>query len=148
MKALQLLSIVLLTLTAIPSLVNAGDSSGSISYCRPQSVMRMAEKLLLYVDNTVIAKIPNGASGKKPISKKKKLKFGIKKNIFMLRPKDQTAYIEYVNDNSDNYYLIKGRANLGQGIAVMLGGPALALKQAESEEEKMGVKNLVSKKSN
>jgi len=116
-------------------------SSGSVSYCRPQSIMRIAVKLLLYVDNKIIAKIPNGASGKKPIKKGQKLKFGNKKNIFMLQPKDTTAYIENINENSDHYYLIKGRADLGQGVAAIIGGAALALKYAESEEEKMGVKN-------
>ena len=116
------------------SLSSAG-TGGTISYCRPSSVIRGFEALRLYIDEIEVSKIKNGSKGSLPIDRGSEFKFGNPKSLFMMRPKGELAYTEWASEKKDRFFLIEGKVNLGVTIGASLGGYAGANKVAGNQQD-------------
>ena len=57
-------------------------SGGTISYCRPSSIMRIAESPSLYVNGIEVATVRNKSRGTVPISLGQEYLFGLEPSAF------------------------------------------------------------------
>ena len=102
-------------------LVSPG-SAGTISYCRPSSIIRVAESPTLYVENTPIAQVKNGSIGTVPIALGQNFRFGLKPSALFMRVKEQIAYEGTAEKLQDRFFVVSGKANVKQGLAILGGG--------------------------
>jgi len=110
------------------STVSSG-TAGTISYCRPKSVMRMAETVEIYIngekselDGRLAAKVKNGSSGSVAINLNENFAFGLKSSLLFMRTSEQIAFSDTATNKSDRYFIVKGKANTAQGVSILLGG--------------------------
>ena len=102
-------------------LVSPG-SAGTISYCRPSSIMRVAEYPTLYVENAPVAQVKNGSIGTVPIALGQNFYFGLKPSALFMRVTEQVAYEGTAEKLKDRFFVVSGKANVKQGIAILGGG--------------------------
>lgn len=110
------------------TILNSG-TGGSINYCRPSSVMRIAETVEIYIngDNSELngdlaAKVKNGNQGSLAIDINKNFTFGLKPRLLYMRPTTQIAFSGNATSKKDRYFIIQGKPNYAQGTAIFLGG--------------------------
>ena len=97
-------------------------SGGTISYCRPPSIMRIAEAPSLYVNGIEVATVRNKSRGTVPIDLGQDYRFGLEPSAFFMRVSNQTAYQNTASRKEDRYFIVSGKANIEQGLAVLAGG--------------------------
>ncbi|NQV93976.1 MAG: hypothetical protein HQ482_02385 [Sphingomonadales bacterium] len=97
-------------------------SGGTISFCRPSSIMRIAEAPNLYVDGEKVASVKNNSSGAVPIDLNQSYRFGLEPSALFMRVSDQTAFEGVADMKEDRYFIISGKLNVDQGIAILAGG--------------------------
>lgn len=97
-------------------------SAGTISYCRPSSIMRVAEYPTLYVENTPVAQVKNGSIGTVPIALGQNFRFGLKPSALFMRVTEQIAYKGTAEKLKDRFFVVSGKANVKQGLAILGGG--------------------------
>jgi hypothetical protein len=97
-------------------------SGGTISFCRPASIMRIAEAPNLYVDGEIVAVVKNNSRGSVPIDLNQNFRFGLEPSALFMRVSDQTAFEGVAAIKEDRYFLITGMANVDQGLAILAGG--------------------------
>ena len=102
-------------------LVSPG-SAGTISYCRPSSIMRVAEYPTLYVENAPVAQVKNGSIGTVPIALGQNFYFGLKPSALFMRVTEQVAYEGTAEKLKARYFIVSGKANMKQGLAILGGG--------------------------
>lgn len=100
----------------------AAGSGGTISFCRPSSIMRIAEAPELYVGGAKVATVRNNSKGTVPIDLGQDYRFGLEPNAFFMRVSAQTAYQNTAHQNENRYFIVSGKANIEQGLAVMASG--------------------------
>ena len=107
----------------------SSGTAGTISYCRPTSVMRLAETVEIYIggdksqlNGRLVAKIKNGSSGRVAINSDENFAFGLKSSLLFMRTSEQIAFSETATSKRDRYFIVKGKPNYGQGAAILLGG--------------------------
>jgi len=113
--------------SAVSPVING--TGGTINYCRPKSITRVAETVELYIngrqstlDGQLAAKIKNGSTGSVAIGLNQNFTFGLKPSLLFMRSSDQIAFSNKATSRKDRYFLVKGKANHAQGVAVLLGG--------------------------
>lgn len=99
-------------------------SGGTISFCRPSSIIRIAEAPNLYVDGEVVAVVKNNSRGSVPIDLNQNFRFGLDPSALFMRVSEQTAFEGVAARKEDRYFVISGKSNLDQGIAILIGGIA------------------------
>ena len=97
-------------------------SGGTISYCRPASIMRIAEAPVLYVDGVEVATVRNNSRGTVLIDLGQDYRFGLEPSVFFMRVSDQTAYKNKAFRKESRYFIVSGKANIALGFAVLAGG--------------------------
>ena len=104
-------------------------SGGTINYCRPKSIMRSVEAVGIYIggdlnelNGKLTAKVKNGGSGSIPIDLNEHFSFGLKPSMIFMRYSDQIAFSDLATTKIDRYFLVKGKPNYSQGIAVLKAG--------------------------
>ena len=97
-------------------------SGGTISFCRPSSIMRIAEAPNLYVDGEIVAVVRNNSRGSVPIDLNQNFRFGLEPSALFMRVSDQTAFEGVAARKEDRYFIISGMANVDQGLAILAGG--------------------------
>ena len=104
-----------------------GGTAGTINYCRPTSVMRLAETVEIYIggdksqlNGQLAAKIKNGSSG-------------LKSSLLFMRSSEQIAFSDTAMSKKDRYFIVKGKPNYGQGAAILLRG-AIGAAAVETED--------------
>jgi len=102
-------------------LVSSG-SAGTISYCRPSSIIRVAESPTLYVESEPVAQVKNGSIGTVPIAIGQNFRFGLKPSALFMRVTEQVAYEGTAEKLKDRFFVVSGKANVKQGIAILGGG--------------------------
>jgi len=110
------------------TILNSG-TGGSINYCRPSSVMRIAETVEIYINGEnselngdLAAKVKNGNQGSLAIDINKNFTFGLKPSLLYMRPTTQIAFSGNATSKKDRYFIIQGKPNYAQGTAIFLGG--------------------------
>lgn len=122
-------------------------SGGTISFCRPSSIMRIAEAPNLYVNGEKVASVKNNSRGVVPIDLNQSYRFGLEPSALFMRMSDQTAFEGIAEMTEDRYFIVSGKSNLDQGIAILTGGIAGAAamdKRQDAGKESWSV-DLVSK---
>ena len=104
------------------TLVVSPGTAGTISYCRPSSIMRVAEYPTLYVENTPVAQVKNGSIGTVPIALGQNFRFGLKPSALFMRVTEQVAYEGTAEKLKDRFFVVSGKANMKQGLAILGGG--------------------------
>lgn len=102
--------------------IEKSGTGGTINYCRPASITRFAEAPVLYVENTPQAEIQNGSYGSVPIEINQTYRFSLKPNALFMRVTNQTAFQGTASSRQERHFLISGKANVEQGLAVFTGG--------------------------
>lgn len=97
-------------------------SGGTVSFCRPSSIMRIAEAPNLYVDGEIVAVVRNNSRGSVPIDLNQDFRFGLEPSALFMRVSDQTAFEGVAARKEDRYFIISGMANVDQGLAILAGG--------------------------
>ena len=107
----------------------SSGTAGTISYCRPTSVMRLADTVEIYIggdksqlNGQLAAKIKNGSSGRVAINSNENFSFGLKSSLLFMRSSEQIAFSDAAMSKKDRYFIVKGKPNYGQGAAILLGG--------------------------
>jgi hypothetical protein len=115
-------------LTPDISKVNNG-SAGTINYCRPKSIMRVAETVDIYIngeksklDGRLAAKIKNGNKGSVSINLNENFTFGLKPSLLFMRSSDQIAFSDKATSKKDRFFVVKGKPNYDQSFAILIGG--------------------------
>ena len=119
----------------------SNGTAGTISYCRPKSVMRMAETVEIYIsgkkaelNGQLAAKIKNGNRGSVAIDLNENFAFGLKQSLFFMRSSDQIAFSDKATSKKDRYFIVKGKPNYIQGISVLIGGAIGAVALDETQD--------------
>lgn len=117
-----------------------GGTAGTINYCRPTSVMRLAETVEIYIggdksqlNGQLAAKIKNGSSGRVAINSNENFSFGLKSSLLFMRSSEQIAFSDTAMSKKDRYFIVKGKPNYGQGAAILLRG-AIGAAAVETED--------------
>ncbi len=104
------------------SVERVDGSGGTINFCRPSSIMRIAEAPNLYVDGEILAVVRNNSRGSVPIDLNQNFRFGLEPSALFMRVSDQTAFEGVATRKKDRYFIIHGKSNIDQGIAILAGG--------------------------
>ena len=97
-------------------------SAGTISYCRPSSIIRVAESPTLYVESEPVAQVKNGSIGTVPVALGQNFYFGLKPSALFMRATEQVAYEGTAEKLKARYFIVSGKANMKQGLAILGGG--------------------------
>ena len=97
-------------------------SGGTISFCRPSSIMRIAEAPNLYVNGEKVASVKNNSRGVVPIDLYQSYRFGLEPSALFMRVSEQTAFEGVAARKEDRYFVISGKSNVDQGLAILTGG--------------------------
>lgn len=102
--------------------MQVNGSGGTISFCRPSSIIRIAEAPNLYVNGEKVASVKNNSSGAVPIDLYQSYRFGLEPSALFMRVSNQTAFEGVADMTKDRYFIISGKSNLDQGLAILSGG--------------------------
>jgi hypothetical protein len=105
-----------------PAPIVKSGTGGTISYCRPLSVMRIAEAPILYVEDAATAVIRNNSYGTVPIGIIQAYRFSLTPSAPFMRISEQTPFRDTASSNQARFFLVSGKANVEQGLAVLAGG--------------------------
>jgi hypothetical protein len=105
-----------------PAPIVKSGTGGTISYCRPLSVMRIAEAPILYIENALTAVIRNNSHGTVPVGINQTYRFSLTPNALFMRISEQTPFQDTASSNQARFFLVSGKPNVEQGLAVLAGG--------------------------
>ena len=105
-----------------PAPIVKSGTGGTFSYCRPSSVMRIAEAPILYVEDAATAVIRNNSHGTVPIGINQAYRFSLTPSALFMRISEQTPFRDTASSNQTRFFLVSGKANVEQGLAILAGG--------------------------
>ena len=97
-------------------------TGGTISFCRPTSIMRIAEAPVLSVNGKDVATVKNNSTGTVPINLNNNYRFRLEPNLFFMCVSEQIAFEGFADTKENRYFIVSGKPNIVQGIAIMTGG--------------------------
>lgn len=100
------------------TLTASNSSGGTISYCRPSSIIRLAEYPTLYVEDNPVAQVKNGSRGTIPISLGQNFRFGLKPSALYMRMSEQVAYESIAESPTDRFFIVSGKSNVMRGLTI------------------------------